>query len=188
MLTPMFSYTTDVIGCWLTPPCAIGTNVVTGTGTRSPKRAVILLSGVGSIAGALIHAQRDPVFGLDVVSVGSDTEAAAENWHFVGPFRKMTFASRNQHRIYWGPLKAPIEWSLKTVLAPWAYMASVIYHDSYWYPVNAQGATEIGTVGVAVLPDQVGTCGQLRTTRSRLRMGRGGDKQQKRQARNRLVH
>lgn len=42
----------------------------------TPKRAVILLSGVGSIAGALIHAQRDPVFGLDVVSVGSDTAAA----------------------------------------------------------------------------------------------------------------
>jgi len=33
-----------------------------------------------------------------------------------------------------------VEWSLKTVLAPWAYIASVIYHDSYWYPVNAQKA------------------------------------------------
>ena len=50
----------------------------------------------------------------------------------------MTFASRMQHKIYWGPLKAPIEWSLKTVLAPWAYMASVVYHDSFWYP--AEGA------------------------------------------------
>jgi long-chain acyl-CoA synthetase len=28
----------------------------------------------------------------------------------------MTFASRMQHKIYWGPLKKPIEWSLKTVL------------------------------------------------------------------------
>ena len=46
----------------------------------------------------------------------------------------MTFASRMQHKIYWGPLKKPIEWSLKTVLAPWAYMASVVYHDSFWYP------------------------------------------------------
>ena len=64
--------------------------------------------------------------------------AGNENWHFVGPFRKMTFASRMQHKIYWGPMKKPIEWSLKTVLAPWAYMASVVYHDSFWYPVNAQ--------------------------------------------------
>jgi hypothetical protein len=43
-----------------------------------------------------------------------------------------------QHQIYWGPLRKPIEWSLKTVLAPWAYIASVIYHDSFWYPVNAE--------------------------------------------------
>ena len=50
----------------------------------------------------------------------------------------MTFASRMQHKIYWGPLKKPIEWSLKTVLAPWAYIASVIYHDSFWYPVKAK--------------------------------------------------
>ncbi|HUF48888.1 MAG TPA: DUF362 domain-containing protein [Vicinamibacterales bacterium] len=73
----------------------------------------------------------------DIEIVG-DASAAAENWHFTGPFRKMTFASRMQHQIYWGPLKKPIEWSLKTVLAPWAYIASVIYHDSFWYPVLAR--------------------------------------------------
>jgi len=73
----------------------------------------------------------------DIEIVG-DRSAANENWHFTGPFTKMTFASRMQHKIYWGPLKAPIEWSLKTVLAPWAYMASVIYHDSFWYPVMAK--------------------------------------------------
>jgi uncharacterized protein (DUF362 family) len=73
----------------------------------------------------------------DIEIVG-DTAAAAENWQFTGPFRKMTFASRMQHKIYWGPLKGPIEWSLKTVLAPWAYIASVIYHDSFWYPYNAK--------------------------------------------------
>jgi hypothetical protein len=43
-----------------------------------------------------------------------------------------------QHQIYWGPLKKPIEWSLKTVLAPWAYIASVLYHDSFWYPMLAK--------------------------------------------------
>jgi hypothetical protein len=72
----------------------------------------------------------------DIQIVG-DESAGAENWHFAGPFRKMTFASRMQHKIYWGRLRKPVEWSLKTVLAPWAYIASVIYHDSIWYPLNA---------------------------------------------------
>lgn len=72
------------------------------------------------------------------IEIVGDASAAAENWHFDGPFKKMTFASRMQHQIYWGPLKKPIEWSLKTVLAPWAYIASVIYHDSYWYPMFAK--------------------------------------------------
>jgi hypothetical protein len=43
-----------------------------------------------------------------------------------------------QHKIYWGPLRTPVEWSLKTVLAPWAYAASVVYHDSFWYPLKAK--------------------------------------------------
>jgi hypothetical protein len=73
----------------------------------------------------------------DIEIVG-DTDAGHENWHFVGPFKKMTFAARMQHKIYWGPMKKPIEWSLKTVLAPWAYIASVVYHDSFWYPLNAR--------------------------------------------------
>jgi uncharacterized protein (DUF362 family) len=72
------------------------------------------------------------------IEMVGDLEAAKENWHFDGPFQKMTFASRMQHRIYWGPLKKPLEWSLKTVLAPWSYIASVIYHDSFWYPFKAK--------------------------------------------------
>jgi hypothetical protein len=72
------------------------------------------------------------------IEIVGDQSAANENWHFVGPFKKMTFASRMQHQIYWGPMKKPIEWTLKTVLAPWAYIASVIYHDSFWYPFNAK--------------------------------------------------
>jgi hypothetical protein len=55
----------------------------------------------------------------------------------------MTFASRMQHAIYWGPLKRPIEWSLKTILAPWAYIASVLYHDSFWYPTHQEAVHEI---------------------------------------------
>jgi len=70
------------------------------------------------------------------IEIVGDVDAAAENWNFVGPFKNMTFASRMQHKIYWGPLRKPLEWSLKTVLAPWAYIASVLYHDSFWYPTH----------------------------------------------------
>ncbi|MGB8318230.1 MAG: DUF362 domain-containing protein, partial [Ignavibacteriaceae bacterium] len=72
------------------------------------------------------------------IEIVGDPKAVKTNWHFTGPFKKMTFASRMQHKIYWGPLKKPLEWSLKTVLAPWSYIASVIYHDSFWYPVKAK--------------------------------------------------
>ncbi|KXK33589.1 MAG: hypothetical protein UZ16_OP3001002215 [Candidatus Hinthialibacteria bacterium OLB16] len=68
------------------------------------------------------------------IEVVGDPDVAGENWHFVGPYQKMTFASRMQHKIYWGGLKRPVEWSLKTWLAPWAYVASIAYHDYYWYP------------------------------------------------------
>jgi len=74
------------------------------------------------------------------IEIVGDREAGAENWRFVGPFAQMTFASRMQHKIYWGKLRRPIEWSLKTVLAPWAYIASVVYHDSFWYPLKARRA------------------------------------------------
>lgn len=73
----------------------------------------------------------------DIEIVG-DLEAAQENWNFEGPFKKMTFASRMQHLIYWGWLKNALEWSLKTWLAPWSYIASVVYHDLYWYPTYSR--------------------------------------------------
>jgi len=73
----------------------------------------------------------------DIELVG-DLDVLDEKWNFDGPFKEMTFASKNQHRIYWGPLKKPVEWSLKTWLAPWAYVASVAYHDMFWYPMYAK--------------------------------------------------
>jgi hypothetical protein len=76
------------------------------------------------------------------IEIVGDASAASESWQFVGPFRNMTFAARMQHQIYWGPLRQPIEWSLKTVLAPWAYVASVVYHDSFWYPFVAERQME----------------------------------------------
>ena len=76
------------------------------------------------------------------ISITGDESAAAENWQFEGPFQRMTFASRMQHKIYWGPLRRPVEWSLKTVLAPWAYLASVLYHDTFWYPLKGRPAMQ----------------------------------------------
>ncbi|MBN1354675.1 DUF362 domain-containing protein [bacterium] len=73
-----------------------------------------------------------------LIEIEGDADAAEENWRFNGPFKKMTFASRMQHRIYWGSLKKPLEWSLKTFLAPWAYIASVLYHDTFWYPTHQE--------------------------------------------------
>jgi len=70
------------------------------------------------------------------IEIVGDPQLMNSRWNFVGPFQKMTFASRMQHLIYWGPLKKPLEWSLKTIVAPWSYMASVIYHDFYWYPTH----------------------------------------------------
>lgn len=67
------------------------------------------------------------------IDIVGDRSALDEPWNFEGPFKNMTFASNMQHKIYWGALKRPIEWSLKTWLAPWSYVASVLYHDFYWY-------------------------------------------------------
>jgi len=77
------------------------------------------------------------------IQLVGDEDVFKENWHFVGPFTKMTFASRMQHKIYWGPLKKPLEWSLKTFLAPWSYIASVVYHDFLWYPLHLKRVNEI---------------------------------------------
>jgi uncharacterized protein (DUF362 family) len=75
---------------------------------------------------------------VGAIEMVGDLEAARENWHFEGPFKRMTFASSMQHKIYWGRLKTFLEWSLKTWLAPWAYIASVTYHDMYWYPFRGR--------------------------------------------------
>ena len=70
------------------------------------------------------------------IEIVGDKKAAQQNWNFTNPAEELTFAGKMQHQIYWGKLKKPIEWSLKTWLAPWSYLASVVYHDLYWYPQN----------------------------------------------------
>jgi uncharacterized protein (DUF362 family) len=70
------------------------------------------------------------------INIVGDQDLLEKRWNFEGPYKKMTFASKMQHLIYWGPLKKPMEWSLKTILAPWSYIASVLYHDFFWYPTH----------------------------------------------------
>jgi uncharacterized protein (DUF362 family) len=52
------------------------------------------------------------------------------NFHFQV---RDTLASRGQKMIYWGSLKPLERLLLRTVLAPWSYAASFLYHDVYWY-------------------------------------------------------
>ncbi|MBN1782816.1 DUF362 domain-containing protein [bacterium] len=80
---------------------------------------------------------------ISELEICGDGDELNKNWGFVGPFQKMTFASRMQHRIYWGWLKKPLEWTLKTVLAPWSYIASVTYHDLFWYPFHMKRVKQI---------------------------------------------
>jgi len=57
-------------------------------------------------------------------------DISAVNFHFhVGN----TLASHGQKMIYWGALKPLEHLLLRTVLAPWSYAASFLYHDVYWY-------------------------------------------------------
>ena len=76
------------------------------------------------------------------IEIVGDKAAAEQNWSFRKPTDDLTFAGKMQHLIYWGPLKAPVEWSLKTWLAPWSYLASVTYHDLYWYPRNGNSRVQ----------------------------------------------
>jgi uncharacterized protein (DUF362 family) len=64
----------------------------------------------------------------DIEIAGEDISGV--NFHFhVGD----TLASHGQKMIYWGPLKPLERLLLRTVLAPWSYAASFLYHDVYWY-------------------------------------------------------
>jgi len=44
-----------------------------------------------------------------------------------------TFASKGQKMIYWGPLRPLENILLRSPIAPWAYLASNLYHNDYWY-------------------------------------------------------
>ena len=67
----------------------------------------------------------------EIEIVGEDISGV--NFHFEGG--KNTFASRGQKAIYWGPLKPLEKLLLRTVITPWSYAASRLYHDVYWWNV-----------------------------------------------------
>ena len=60
--------------------------------------------------------------------VGADISEV--NWGFKA--NQNTFASRGQKLIYWGPLKPLENMLLRSPLAPWAFIASNLYHNTYW--------------------------------------------------------
>ena len=63
--------------------------------------------------------------------VGEDISQV--DWGFTAS--ENTFASRGQKLIYWGPLKALEHFLLRTPLVGLAYLASNLYHNSYWLNV-----------------------------------------------------
>ena len=71
----------------------------------------------------------------EIELVGDDISGV--NFHFHA--HQDTFASRGQKLIYWGPLKPLEHLLLRTVLAPWSYIASRLYHDVYWYNCVGRG-------------------------------------------------
>jgi uncharacterized protein (DUF362 family) len=66
----------------------------------------------------------------EIEMVGDDVSGV--NLHF-SPHED-TLASRGQKLIYWGPLKPLEHFLLRTPIVPWAFAASRLYHDAYWYP------------------------------------------------------
>jgi uncharacterized protein (DUF362 family) len=66
----------------------------------------------------------------EIELVGDDVSGV--NLHF-SPGED-TLASRGQKLIYWGPLKPLEHFLLRTPIVPWAFAASRLYHDAYWYP------------------------------------------------------
>ena len=63
--------------------------------------------------------------------VGDSIEGV--DWKFRG--NEETFASRGQKMIYWGPLKPLENLLLRSPIVPWAFLASNLYFNTFWYNV-----------------------------------------------------
>ncbi len=65
------------------------------------------------------------------IEILGETELAGTSWGFV---QEDTFASRGQKLIYHGWLHSLEKPLLRSPLVPWAYFATNVYHNVYWYP------------------------------------------------------
>ncbi len=74
----------------------------------------------------------------DIEIVGEDISEVNFNFQKA----KNTIASYGQKLIYWGPLKPLEKFLLRTVLTPWSYAASVIFHDWIWHPFIGKQRTK----------------------------------------------
>ena len=50
-----------------------------------------------------------------------------------------TFVSWGQKQIYWGTLHRFEKPLLRTPIVPWAYAASNVYYNLFWYPLIGRG-------------------------------------------------
>ena len=64
----------------------------------------------------------------EIEIVGEDISGV--NWNFSR--NDSTFASRGQRLIYHGPLKPLERILLRSFVAPWAFFASNVYHNTFW--------------------------------------------------------
>ncbi len=64
----------------------------------------------------------------DIEIVGEDISDI--DWKMGGA--ENTFASKGQKLIYWGPLKPLENFLLRSPIAPWSFVASNLYHNTYW--------------------------------------------------------
>ncbi len=74
----------------------------------------------------------------DIEIVGEDISEVNFNFHKA----KNTIASYGQKLIYWGPFKPLEKFLLRTVLTPWSYVASVVFHDWIWHPFIGKQRTK----------------------------------------------
>lgn len=75
---------------------------------------------------------------LREIEVVGDPQILEEAWHFDGPFHTAARSDRGAKRPRSGARTPPLERSRGSRRAPWAYAASVAYHDAFWYPSYAR--------------------------------------------------
>ncbi len=65
----------------------------------------------------------------EIEIAGEDISTVSFGFHG----KQETFASRGQKAIYHGPLKPLEKMLLRSPVAGWSFIASKLYHDSYWF-------------------------------------------------------